>query len=153
MKLHPDLREFIELLNSRRVDYLVVGGHAVAFHGFPRFTGDLDFFVRPSPANARRVVGVLSDFGFRESGLDESKLTRADQVIQLGHPPNRIDLLTSISGVTYDEAEEQSVAAKLDGLAVRFIGKESLVKNKRAAARPQDLADVARLTAEKPRRS
>lgn len=147
MKLQSDLREFIGLLNSRKVDYLVVGGHAVAFHGYPRFTGDVDFFINATPENARRVLQVLDDFGFGSLGLGVQSLTQAGKVIQLGRPPNRIDLLTSISGVAFEEAWEQRVAAELDGIPVHFVSKEALIKNKRAAARSKDLADVDALVA------
>jgi predicted nucleotidyltransferase len=150
VKLQTDLREFIALLNSRAVEYLIVGGHAVAFHGYPRFTGDIDFFIRPTAENAARIVAVLGDFGFGEAGLDVPTLTQPDKVIQLGRPPNRIDLLTSISGVEFSDAWEERVAADLDGMLVQFIGKQSLLRNKRAAGRAKDLADVEAL-AGKPR--
>lgn len=118
MKLQTDLREFIRLLNSRAVEYLIVGGHAVAFHGYPRFRGDIDFFVRPTPDNAARLVVVLGEFGFGQVGLDASTFTQPDKVVQLGRPPNRIDLLTSISGVEFSSAWEERIAADLDGLPV-----------------------------------
>lgn len=97
MKLGKDLREFIELLNSRRVDYIVVGGHAVAFHGYPRFTGDIDFLFRSSRENADRLIAALTEFGFSELRLLPEDFMRPNIVVQLGYPPNRIDLLTSIS--------------------------------------------------------
>lgn len=147
MKLQTDLREFIELLNSRKVEYLVVGGHAVAFHGYPRFTGDIDLFVRPTPDNAERVLAALVAFGFGNVGLDVASLTQPDKVIQLGRPPNRIDLLTSISGVSFEQAWKERVAASLDGIPVHFIGKDSLLTNKRASGRVKDLADVDVLAA------
>src|ERR1700678_2529267 len=104
MKLQEDLREFVELLNSHDVDYLIVGGYAVAYHGHPRFTGDIDFFVRPTADNARALLGVLEEFGFAELGLSANDFTSPHQVIQLGLPPNRIDLLTGISGVSFEQA-------------------------------------------------
>jgi len=97
VKLGKDLREFIELLNSRRVDYIVVGGHAVAFHGHPRFTGDIDFLLRPSQDNVERLIGAVEEFGFSEMSLSPDDFTRPNTVVQLGYPQNRIDLLTSIS--------------------------------------------------------
>src|SRR5688572_275818 len=103
-QLQTDLSEFIELLNSRKVEYLVVGGHAVAFHGHPRFTGDIDFFINASPENAQRVLDVLASFGFGDLGIALTDLTAPDRVVQLGRPPNRIDILTTISGVTFGEA-------------------------------------------------
>jgi hypothetical protein len=145
VKLQRDLREFIELLNSHAVEYLIVGGHAVAFHGYPRLTIDLDFFVRPDRENAHRLLAALNVFGFGQVGLDEDTFTNPDKIVQLGLPPNRIDLLTSISGVSFEEAWSRRVAGQLDGLPVAFLGREDLIKNKRASGRPKDLADVAEI--------
>jgi hypothetical protein len=103
-KLQNDLSEFIALLNSTGVEYLVVGGHAVAFHGHPRLTGDIDFFVRPTQENGARIVDVLNQFGFGQLLLRPEDFSTQGRVVQLGRPPNRIDLLTSISGVDFDEA-------------------------------------------------
>ena len=145
MKLQKDLREFIALMNSHNVEYVIVGGHAVAYHGYPRFTGDLDFFVRPSAENATRVIAVLQSFGFNDvTGLEVS-LVEAAKVVQLGRPPNRIDILTGISGVTFDEAIATSIETELDSLPVRLIGRSLLLKNKTASGRPKDLADVDQL--------
>lgn len=148
MNLHKDLREFVELLNSRSVDYLVVGAHALAFHGYPRFTGDIDLFIRPTRDNADRIVDVLAAFGFGSLGLDALTLTQPDKVIQLGVPPNRIDLLTSISGVEFDEAWADRVAGALDGVPVSFLSRRCLVRNKRASGRAKDLADIENLPPE-----
>lgn len=145
MKLQKDLREFIELLNSHGVEYLIVGGHAVAYHGHPRYTGDIDFFVRPSQENAARVVAAVAAFGFAEAGFDVETFTEAEKVIQLGRPPNRIDILTSISGVSFEDAWPGRVEAHLDGVRVWFIGRTALIANKRAAGRQKDLADIEEL--------
>lgn len=145
MKLQKDLREFVELLNSLNIEYLVVGGHAVAFHGHPRFTGDIDFLVERAPINAAKLVMCLEQFGFGSLEAAEADFLRPGQVIQLGRPPNRIDLLTSISGVTYEEAWASRVTGDLDGLPVAYIGIEELLRNKMAAGRPKDVADVATL--------
>jgi hypothetical protein len=142
VKLQKDLREFIELLNSARVEYVVVGGHAVAFHGHPRFTGDIDFLVRASPENALRIIDVLKRFGFGGTGLVAADFEAAGRIVQLGRPPNRIDLLTAISGVDFDEVWATRIASTLDGIDVAFIGKDALLKNKRASGRAKDLADV-----------
>jgi hypothetical protein len=131
-------------LNSKQVEYLIVGGHAVAFHGYPRYTGDIDFFIRPSPENAQRIIAVLTDFGFRRD-LSAQDFETPGRIIQLGRPPNRIDLLTAISGVDFDEAWASRVQSKMDGLAVAFIGKDALLKNKHASGRTKDLADVEQL--------
>ena len=145
MKLAKDLREFIELLNSRGVEYLVVGGHAVAWHGHPRFTGDIDFFVRSSETNALRLIDVLEAFGFGGLGIEASTFQRPNQVVQLGRPPNRIDLLSSISGVEFDEAWPARELAHMDGLPVPMLGRAALVANKRASGRLKDLADLEAL--------
>jgi predicted nucleotidyltransferase len=142
VKLQKDLREFIESLNSQRVEYLIVGAHALAFHGHPRLTVDIDFFVRPTSENAARLLDALSDFGFALDAKEAATFTRAGMIVQLGHIPNRIDLLTSISGVTFDEAWQGSAEGELDGLPVRFLGLEALLRNKRAAGRSKDIADA-----------
>ena len=145
MKLHKDLREFVALLNSHRVEYLVVGGHAVAFHGHPRFTGDIDFWIRPEIENAGRLIEALRAFGFEQLGLTESEFIEPGRIVQLGQPPNRIDLLTSISGLDFDSAWQSREDGLLDGLPLSFIGLKSLIENKLASGRPRDLADVAQL--------
>lgn len=144
--LQKDLREFIELLNSHQVEYVIVGGHAVAYHGYPRFTGDIDFFIRPSPENAERVFATLREFGFDSLDAYRDMLSSPGRILQLGHPPNRIDLLTKISGVEFGEVWDTSAQAQLDGLPVRFIGFEALLTNKRAAGRPKDLVDADTIT-------
>ena len=144
MLLSPDLREFIGLLNSRDVEYVIVGAHSLAYHGRPRYTGDLDILVRPSPANASKVAAVLRDFGFAAL-VEEADLTKLEQIVQLGRAPNRIDLLTSLSGVGVDEIFETKISTQLDDLPVFVLSKELLIRNKRAVGRPQDLADVTEL--------
>lgn len=145
MRLSKDLREFVALLNSTGVEYLVVGGHAVAFHGYPRFTGDINFFVRVSPENAARLEGVLRSFGFGGIGITREDSLQPGTVVQLGRPPHRIDLLTAIDGVTFEEAWAGRVSADLDGLPVLMIGKRELLRNKAASGRPQDTADLDHL--------
>ena len=142
MRLSSDLREFLELLNSRGVDYVVVGAHSLAFHGRPRYTGDIDILVRATPKNAAKLVNLLNEFGFADSGFKESDFTEPEQLVQLGHAPNRIDLLTSITGVTTDEALATKIPAQLDGIPVFILSKAALIRNKRAVGRPQDLADL-----------
>jgi hypothetical protein len=133
------------LLNARGVDYLVVGAHSLAFHGRPRYTGDLDVLIFPSDTNAKVLVELLTAFGFADSRFTASDFIEGDQIIQLGRPPNRIDLLTSLTGVTNAEAFAGKVRAEIDGVPVFFLGKKQLIQNKRAVARPQDLADLAEL--------
>jgi len=145
MILNADLREFLGLLNDRGVEYVIVGAHCLAFHAEPRYTGDLDIFIRPTPENAARIVETLREFGFGDSGADVNAFTEPEQVIQLGRVPNRIDLLTSLSGVDVEESFATKVPAELDGIPVFVLSKQLLVKNKRATGRPQDIADVALL--------
>jgi hypothetical protein len=147
MRLNKDLREFIALLNSTGVKYLIVGGYAVGFHGYPRFTGDIDFFVERSLENATRLEKVLADFGFGELGLSASNFLEPESVIQLGRPPNRIDILTSIDAINFPEAWPNRTTAELEGVPAAFISKEDLIRNKRAMARPQDIADLDKLEA------
>jgi hypothetical protein len=142
MALSKDWREFLELLNSRGVDYVIVGAQSLAFHGRPRYTGALNIFVRPTPENARLLVDLLKQFGFAHSGFKETDFIEPEQMIQLGRAPNRIDLLSSISGVSTDEAFASRVSAELDGIPVFILGKDALIQNKRAVGRPQDLADL-----------
>jgi hypothetical protein len=150
MKLTKDLREFIELFNSHGVEYLLVGAYAFAFHAKPRFTEDLDIFVGSSPENADRIERALKAFGFGSLGLTAKDFTADDQIVQLGQPPNRIDLLTSVTEVNFADAWERRVPGNLDGLPVWFLDKESLIRNKRAVGRHQDVADVYNLTRIKP---
>lgn len=145
MKLQSDLKEFIVLLSSHSVKYLVVGGHAVAFHGYPRYTGDIDLLVQPSASNAKRLMAALDQFGLGAVGLSADVFTRSDQIVQLGRPPNRIDLLTQITAVSFEEAWAGSIEADMDGVAVRIIGRDDLLKNKRSTKRAKDLADVEEL--------
>ncbi len=148
MKLHQDIREFIELCLSRKVEFLLVGGYALAFHGSPRFTEDIDLMVLVSPENADKLHGVLADFGFGAAGITRDDFLETDQVIQLGRAPNRIDLLTGITGVSWQEAWESRTQVNLDGIEIQVIGKSELIRNKQATGRPQDLADLARLRQE-----
>lgn len=145
MKLQKDIHEFVALLLSRKVEFLLVGGYALAFHGAPRFTEDIGFLLLVSPENAAKLTGVLNDFGFGEMGLTDADFLEPDQVIQLGRAPNRIDLLTGISGVAWETAWASRIPAVMDGLEVQVLGKSALEANKRATGRPQDLADLARL--------
>ena len=145
MSLNADLREFIELLNSRGVEYVIVGAHSLAFHGRPRYTGDLDILVRPSPENGAKLISLLRDFGFGKADFAEADFTASEQMIRLGRAPNRIDLLTSISGVSIEEAFSSKISAEIERLPVFLLSKESLIRNKRAVGRPQDIADLETL--------
>ena len=145
MKLHKDLREFIALLNSHKVDYVIVGAFALAFHGRPRNTGYLDILVRCSHANAAKIESALQAFGFGRVGITAADFAVANHIVQLGRPPHRIDLITSLTGVEFAEIWDSRVASDLDGLPVSFIGLDSFVKNKKATDRTQDRADLEAL--------
>jgi hypothetical protein len=145
MNLEEDLREFIELLNALNVRYIVVGAHAVAYHGYPRFTGDIDLFLEVSDENAERILNVIKRFGFAGLGLSKEDFLKEDQIIQLGVEPNRIDLMTFISGVDFQEAWATREQAEIDGLKMPIISKEMLKRNKAASGRTQDLADLEQL--------
>ena len=133
-------------MNSHGVEYLIVGAHALAFHGFPRYTGDVDCWLRPTPENAARIEQVLVAFSFASLGLEQPPtFCSPDVVVQLGMAPNRIDLLTSLTGVTFEEAWDQRVPGDLDGVPVAFLSRETLIKNKRATGRTQDAADAENL--------
>ena len=137
-----DFEELFRCLSARHVDAIIVGGHALAFHGRPRFTKDLDVFVEPTPANAERLIQALDDFGFGAVGLTPEDFTAPGRIIQLGVPPNRIDLLTVIDGVTFAEAWEHRVAGHFGAVPVFYLGRDEFIRNKQAVGRPQDLADI-----------
>ena len=142
MILDKDLRELLALLNTAGVEFLVVGGHAVAFHGRPRLTEDLDLFVRPDLANGERIMRALQAFGFGSLGITAADFRADDRVIQLGRAPNRVDLLTKLYGVDFADAWSRRVAARLDDADVWMIPREDLIRNKRETGRTQDLADA-----------
>ena len=145
MPLNKDWREFLELLNSNEVEYLVVGAFAVAFHGFPRYTADLDLLVRPTEENVNRVLLALSEFGFGKMGIQAADLRSPGMVVQLGVKPNRIDLLTAISGVSFEEAWAERSDAEWEGIATHFIGRAALLRNKEQTGRAKDLGDAEEL--------
>jgi hypothetical protein len=146
-QLNEDFRDFLALLLETGARFQVVGAHAMAVHGVPRATGDMDVWIAPSADNAERVWSALLRFGapVQALGLSRDDFTRRDQVIQIGVPPRRIDVLTTISGVEFDEAWPQRVHHGVGGLQVPFIGREALVRNKRASGRAKDRADLEAL--------
>ena len=140
--LSQDFSEFIRSLNASHVRYLVVGGYAVALHGHPRYTRDLDVWVEIHPENAANIVRALEQFGFTSLGLQTTDFLVPNQVIQLGYPPNRIDLMGTVPGVDFPSCYPARVQVELDGVLVNFIDLENLKKSKRASGRLQDLADL-----------
>ena len=143
--LTDDFREFLRLFGAQRVEYLLIGGYAVALHGYPRATVDLDIWVRVEPDNAARIVAALRDFGFDSPLLAERLFLLADQIVRFGVPPFRIELLTSIAGVDFDACRTRAVLMEIDGLTVPVISLDDLKINKRAAGRHKDLADLEHL--------
>lgn len=142
MDLPRDFAELLASFNDADVEFLVVGGYALAHFGAPRFTGDLDLFVRPTPVNADRILAALEAFGFEGLGLAAEDFIHPDRVIQLGVPPIRVDLLTGLSGTTWDDAARNAEPSDYDGIPVKVISRDAFIANKRATSRPQDLADL-----------
>jgi hypothetical protein len=149
MRLSQDVKEFIELMNSHEVEYLVVGGWAFSFHAIPRFTGDFDFFVRLNRENEERPRLVLFEFGFTDLLKPGQQFLRKGRVFRVGETPARIDLLTEIDGVPFERAWIGRMMGELDGVTVPFIGRSELIDNKLAAGRTKDLADVEQLKSTK----
>lgn len=143
--MEQDFKEFIASLNANKVQYLVVGGYAVAFHGVPRYTKDLDVWINPTEENAVRIISALNDFGFSSLNIQVQDLVVPDQTIQFGYPPIRIDLLTSIDGVKFSDCYPQKTVIEDCGLTIDVIDMENLKKNKKASGRPQDIADLENL--------
>ncbi len=144
---HEDFVDFVACLNAEGCDFIIVGAHALAVHGVPRATGDLDVLVRPSPVNAEHLVRALVRFGapLNAHGITAKDFLEAGMIYQLGLPPRRIDVLTELSGVGYDDATRDLVVGALGAERVRFIGIDAMIVNKRAAGRPKDLADALEL--------
>lgn len=140
--LSKDFKEFVALLKEHDAEYMIVGGYAVGVHGYPRYTGDLDIWLNPTPENAQRVLAALNDFGFGGLNISLEDLTKENNVIQLGQPPLRIDLLMSIDGVTFSECWADRKQETFDGSRMNFIGYHDLVRNKRASGRHRDLDDI-----------
>ena len=145
MNLEKDLREFVESLNALSVRYMVVGAFAVAYHGYPRYTADLDLFIERSRENAQLMIRVMESFGFGDLNFAVDDFMKENQVIQLGVAPHRIDLLTSLSGVQFEDAWTTREDGEIDGLRVPLISREMLKRNKAATGRQQDLADLEHL--------
>lgn len=144
---NQDFREFVECLNARKAEFLVIGAHAMAIYGYSRFTGDLDIWVRSTPENLERVRLAVADFGLKVEAEGAGPWLGPNEVFQMGVAPYRIDVLRSISGVTFDEAWEARVSKPFGGQEVGFLSKALLVQNKRASGRKKDLADVEELEA------
>lgn len=144
--LNQDFKEFIQLLNANQVKYLVIGGYAVAIHGHPRYTKDIDIWIEMSSENAQKLMIVLTEFGFGSLGLNAEDFQAPDQIIQLGYPPNRIDLITTPDGIDFATCYQTKIEVKINDINVNFIDLKNLKKNKQASGRLQDLADLENLS-------
>ncbi len=145
MPLPQDFKEFLALLNSEKIEYLVVGGYAVSFHGYPRPTGDLDVWVAIFPENASKLMNVLSKFGFGAAGATAEVFLTPGNVVRMGVPPVRIEIINQISGVEFHQCYSRRIEIVVDGLPVNVIARDDLLANKRAAGREKDLNDLKQL--------
>jgi hypothetical protein len=145
MEVQQDFKELLELFNAHKVEYIIIGAYALAFHGAPRFTGDIDILVRPFPENAQKILSALTDFGFGSLNLTVDDFQKLNYVVQLGSPPIRIDIVTSITGVTWEEADGGKQTGLYGNVPVCFLGREQYITNKRATGRKKDLADLEAL--------
>ena len=145
MNIQPDFEEFLRLLEKNKVRYMIIGGYAVAFHGFPRFTKDIDIFYIDTDENIEKIIKALIEFGFKRENLKQKMFKKKGNVIQFGIEPVRIDLLNEIDGVCFIDAEKNTVSGKYGKVKVKFINKRDLIKNKKATKRLKDKADVEEL--------
>ena len=144
-RLHQDFKEFLRLLEENDVEYLLVGGYAVGFHGYPRPTGDLDIWVSRSPENAEKVVATLARFGFASSEVTSQLFTLDKSIVRIGVPPYKLEIITSIDGVEFNKCYSSRVDADIDGVKVKVIDLANLKINKRASGRPKDINDLENL--------
>ena len=145
IQLPPDFKEFLQLLNAHRVEYLLIGGYAVGYHGYPRATADMDIWIASQPPNATKVVAVLKEFGFDVPELRVDLFLQEDQIIRMGVPPVQIEIATTISGVEFDECYQERIIDELDGVQVNLISLKHLKINKKASGRHRDLDDLEHL--------
>ena len=145
VELPKDFKDFLRLLNDERVDYLLIGGYAVGYYGYPRATNDIDIWISTNPENAKKVVKVLKKFGFDAPDLKPDLFLQQDKIIRMGHPPMRIEILTSISGVEFDACHQRREVDTLAGISVNLISLKDLKRNKKASGRHKDLDDLENL--------
>jgi len=145
MEVQPDFKELLELLNAHKAEFIIVGAYALAFHGVPRFTGDIDIFVKPAPENAEKILAALEEFGFVSLNLTISDFQDPDKVVQLGIAPVRVDLITSLTAVSWQEAFSGKVQGTYGDVPVYYLGRKEFLSNKKALGRKKDLADIEAL--------
>jgi len=144
-QLNQNFLEFIGFLEEENVDYLVIGGYAVGLHGFPRYTGDIDFFIAVNDVNSHKVLRVFEKFGFGDIGIVREDFLKVDHVVEIGREPRKIQVLTGIDGVEFEECVRRKVETMIGGRVVKFIGKDDLMRNKAASGRPKDRLDLEEL--------
>jgi hypothetical protein len=149
LKTHPDFVEFVSALNNNKVEYVIVGAYALAYHGHPRATGDIDFWIRPNQENVNRLLEALKEFGFGELKIKENDVL-SGKIIQLGFPPVRIDLISILDGLEADEIWASKEAGMFGSLRVWYLSRKAFIKNKRAIGRHKDLADIELLGEKNP---
>jgi hypothetical protein len=142
MEVQKDFRDLLELFNKHKVDYIIVGAYALGFHGAPRYTGDLDIFVKPDPVNAKGINQALNEFGFGSLGLTVEDFVEEGKIVQLGVPPVRIDIITSITGVPWEQAKAGRIEGFFGDLTVHYVGRDDFITNKKALGRKKDMADL-----------
>ena len=140
-----DFKDFLKLLNAHKVEYLIIGGYAVGYHGYPRATADIDIWVAMNPVNADKIVASLKEFGFNSPDLSPELFLKEKQIIRMGNPPFRIEIATTISGVNFSECYAERISDNLDGVKVNLISLKHLKANKKASGRHQDIADLEHL--------
>jgi len=145
MQLPPDFKDFLRLLNLKQVEYLLIGGYAVSYYGYPRATGDMDFWIAINPQNAAKVVEVLKEFGFDVANLSVDLFLQENKVIRMGIPPLRLELLTTISGVEFVDCFQEKLVTQIDGIEINLISLKHLKVNKKASGRFKDLNDLENL--------
>ncbi|HBR15820.1 MAG TPA: hypothetical protein DD723_09840 [Candidatus Omnitrophica bacterium] len=144
--LPQDFKDFLKLLNSKKVEYLLIGGYAVGYYGYPRATADMDIWVAVSKKNAKKITEVIKDFGMSTPDLKESVFLESGKIIRMGYPPIRIEVLTEISGVQFEECYSRCTETKINGIKTKIISLKDLLKNKKASGRHKDLNDLENLT-------
>jgi len=145
MTLDKDFEDFVFLLNKYDVNYMIIGGYALAFHGRPRHTGDLDIWIDISEENAQKMFGVINEFGLASLGLQADDFLQKGIITQIGYPPLRIDILNEIDGVEFNDAYNNKLIIDIDGLPISYISLDDLIKNKQVSGRQRDLSDVSEL--------
>ncbi len=145
MIIHEDLKDLFRLLNANNVEYLIVGGYAVAFHGFIRATKDIDILFRNSPENINKIIAALSGFGISKDSMDDNVFSEPGRIVRIGSPPMMVELINAIGGVTFEEAWTNKISGTYGSVTIYFLSRHDLLKSKRAAGRPQDLRDIDEL--------